>query len=65
MTPKSYELIIGKGVKSTIDKHSRTRVVSFPFEFPDETRGVIIICKVKNKDWTPSDDITSLELKFK
>lgn len=62
---KSYEVILGKGLKVTQDKKSRTRVVSFPFEFPDESRGVIIVCKVKDEEWVPSQDIVSININFK
>ncbi len=62
---KSYEVILGKGLKVIKDAKSRTRVVNFPFEFPDDTRGVIIVCKVKDEDWIPSNDIDSKNINFK
>ena len=62
---KSYEIILGKGLKVTKDKKSGTRVVNFPFEFPDETRGVIILCRVKDDEWVPSEDIESITINFK
>lgn len=62
---KSHEIILGKGLKVIADKKSKTRVVSFPFEFPDETQGVIIVCRVKDEDWVPSADIFSINVEFK
>lgn len=61
---KSYEVTLGKGLKVTKDAKSRTRVVNFPFEFPDETRGVMIICKIKDEEWIPSEDIRSINIIF-
>lgn len=62
---KSYEVILGKGLKVTMDKKSKTRVVSFPFEFPDDTKGVLIMCRIEDEDWIPSNDITSIKIEFK
>lgn len=64
-TQKSYEVILGGNLKVTMDKKSRTRVVSFPFEFPDETRGVVIIIRAKDEEWIPMNDIKSFDIKFK
>lgn len=62
---KSYEIILGKGIKVTTDKKSRTRVVNFPFEFPDGSPGVMIICKVKDEEWIPNSDIFSININFR
>lgn len=63
---KSHEIIIGKSVKVITDKKSNnTRVVSFPFEFPDESRGIIIVCRIKDEEWVPADSIFSINIEFK
>ena len=62
---KSHEIILGKNVKVTTDRNSKTRVVNFPFDFPNGDMGVLIVCKVKNADWIPSDDIVSININFK
>lgn len=65
VAPKSYQVVLGKGLKVTTDKKSKTRVVSFPFEFPDQNPGVIIICRVKDEEWIPAEDIISVKIEFK
>lgn len=64
---KSHELILGKNIKVTTDKNSRTRVISLPFDFrdEDESRGVVIICKVKDEEWVPADEIEKIVIHFK
>ncbi len=62
---KNYEIILGKGVKVTMDKRSKTRVVHFPFEFPDGSPGALILCKVKNEDWVPHEEVLSVQINFK
>lgn len=62
---KSHEIILGKNIKVIADKKSKTRVVNFPFDFPDEERGVLIVCRVKDEEWVPCADIESIIINFK
>lgn len=61
----NFEVIIGPKVKVVTDKKSGSRVISFPFEFPSDDRGMIIICKIKDEEWFPSEDIDSISINFK
>ncbi len=63
--PNSYEIVIGNKVKVITDRKSKSRVVNFPFEFPDGSNGVIILCRVKDEEWVPSTDISSITINFK
>lgn len=60
-----YTIVIGDNVKVIEDKKSGTRVANFPFEFPDGTRGIAIICRVKDEMWKPSDSLKTINLSFK
>ena len=60
----SYDIVLGDCVKVTEDKRTKTRIANFPFEFPDGTRGIVIVCRVKDKPWIPSKDITSININF-
>ena len=62
---KTYDILIGDNVKVIEDKKSKTRVAHFPFEFPDGTRGIMIVCRVKDENWKPSDSISKLLIDFK
>lgn len=64
MQNKEYEIIIGSKVKTIQDKRSKAMVANFPFEFPDGTRGVLIVCKLKDEPWNPSKDLKNLKLEF-
>lgn len=64
MAVKSHEIILGKNVKVTVDKKSKTRIASFPFEFPDDSKGVLIICRVKDEDWKIHEAIKSINIEF-
>lgn len=61
---KIYEIFIGDKVKVIEDKRSSTRVAHFPFEFTDGTNGIMIICRVKDEPWKPSDDIKKITVLF-
>lgn len=56
---------IGEKTKISIDKKSGARVMSLPFEFPDGTDGIVIICKMTQLPWKPSDEILNLNVNFK
>lgn len=62
---KTHEMIIGKNAKVMTERKSHTRVLHIPFEFPDETRGVLIVCKVLDEEWVPYQDIDSVTINFK
>lgn len=59
-----YSITLGNKVKTTKDTKSRSRVINFPFEFPDNTKGVIIILRLKDEEWIPNEDINSILIKF-
>ena len=63
--PNEYQIIVGPNIKTIEDKRSKTRVANFPFEFPNGTRGILIVCRVKDENWKPSNDIKSLNIEFK
>jgi len=65
MSIKSYSTEIGPKVKVSIDKKSEARVISFPFEFPDGSDGIAIICKMTKLDWKPNEEIQNLNINFK
>lgn len=65
LPPITYTVLIGDKVKVTEDKKSRSRITNFPFEFPDGTRGVVIVCRIKDEPWKPNEDISSVTLTFK
>lgn len=61
---KTYEILLGDKVKVTVDKKSKTRVINFPFEFPDGIPGVIVICRIKDTEWQPSKTISKVTIDF-
>lgn len=61
----NFEAIIGSKIKVTTDKKSGSRVINFPFEFPSDDRGMIIICKIKDEEWYPFEEIDSISINFK
>lgn len=63
ITSNTFE--IGPKMKVAADRKSGTRVISFPFDFPSEDQGVLIICRVKDEEWTPFTDIKSITIEFK
>jgi cobalamin biosynthesis protein CbiD len=62
---KTYTIMFGDNIKVIEDKKSKTRVANFPFEFPDGTRGIIIVCRVKDESWVPNKTISSITINFK
>ena len=62
---KNHEIILGPNTKVTSDKRSGAKVISLPFDFPDDTRGIVIICKIKEDNWVPMNEITSVVINFK
>jgi len=59
-----YQITIGPKTKVIKDKRSKTRVANFPFEFPDGTNGVLIVCRVKDEEWVPAQDITNIIINY-
>jgi hypothetical protein len=62
---KTFEAFIGPKIKVQTDVKSKTRVINFPFDFPNDDKGVIIICRLTDEDWIPSKDIISININFK
>ena len=62
---KTFEAFIGPKVKVHTDPKSKTRVINFPFDFPNDEKGVIIICRLSDEEWVPSEDIEEIAIKFK
>lgn len=60
-----YSTEVGPYVKVTIDKKSGARVISFPFEFPDGTDGIAIVCKMTQLDWKPNKELERIIINFK
>lgn len=63
-TNKTEEFLLGPNVKVTSDKRSGSKVISLPFDFPDETRGILIVCRVRDEEWVPMNDIKSITIEF-
>lgn len=63
-TINSVETVVGRQTKVIRDPKSKARVMNFPFDFPDDEKGVVIICRIKDDEWTPSDDISSVVIVF-
>ena len=61
----TYSTEVGPNVKVTIDKKSGARVISFPFEFPDGTDGIAIVCKMTQLDWKPNKELSNIIITFK
>ena len=49
----------------TEDKKSKSRIINFPFDFPDETKGCIIILRLADEEWVPSNDISRVIIEMK
>lgn len=62
---KTFEAFIGPKIRVETDPKSKTRVVSFPFDFPDDEKGVIIICRLTDEDWKPSEQLARISIDFK
>jgi hypothetical protein len=62
---KTQEFFIGPKIRVTEDKKSKSRIINFPFDFPDDTKGCIIILRLADEEWTPSNDITKITLDMK
>lgn len=61
----SYEIVVGPKIKVTQDKKSKAQIVNFPFEFPSGDRGVLIVCRLVDEEWTmPAADIHSIIINF-
>lgn len=52
-------------VTVTTDTRSRARVISFPFLFPGGADGALIVCRLKDEKWVPSDEIKDILINFK
>ena len=62
---KTQEFFIGPKIRVTEDKKSKSRIINFPFDFPDETKGCIIILRLADEEWVPSNDISRVIIEMK
>lgn len=62
---RSYTTILGDKVRVTEDKKSKSRIINFPFNFPDGTNGVMIILRLKDEEWVPNQSINRVTVEFK
>lgn len=56
--------MLGPKTKVAKDNKSKARVINFPFDFPSEDQGVIIVCRLKDEEWIPVNDIKSIIINF-
>jgi hypothetical protein len=61
---KQYIIEIGSNVKVTVDAKSKSRVINTPFEFPDGTKGILVLIKIKDESWVPNKDIKNIQINF-
>lgn len=54
------EIIIPEGIKVIEDKKANSHSIFFPFKFLDEVSGLLIITRLEDKRWIPSQDIKSI-----
>jgi len=59
---KTAEFLLGPNIKVTVDKKSKSRVINFPFDFADDTKGVIVIIRLSDEEWVPNKDIARITL---
>ena len=62
---KTQEFFIGPKIRVTEDKKSKSRIINFPFDFPDETKGCIIILRLADEEWVPSNELSRISIDFK
>ena len=62
---KTQEFFIGPKIRVTEDKKSKSRIINFPFDFPDETKGCIIILRLADEEWVPSIELAKISIDFK
>lgn len=60
----TQEIILGPKLKVLTDKKSKCRVINFEFELPDGEQAGLIICRLKDEEWVPIDDIKSIYINF-
>lgn len=61
---KTFEGIIGPNVKVKKELKSGTQVFNFPFDFPDDEKGAIIICRLNEDEWIPYKTISKIIIEF-
>ena len=62
---KTQEFFIGPKIRVTTDPKSKSKVINFPFDFSDETKGVVIICRLDDGEWIPMNDISRITIDMK
>lgn len=62
---KTFEIFVGPKTRVTTDPKSKTKVINFPFDFPDKEKGVLIVCRLSDGEWIPANDIAEIAIVFK
>ena len=62
---KTQEFFIGPKIRVTTDAKSKSKIINFPFELRDGAQACMIIVRLSDEEWVPSDDIEEIAIKFK
>lgn len=61
---KIEELVIPPKLSVFEDKKSKARTIALPFDFPDGSQGIVMVCRLKSEAWVPAKDIEKLVINF-
>lgn len=62
MTNKTEEILVPLKIATHQDKKTGARSAAFPFVFPDGENGVVIVTRLKDGEWKPSNHIEKITL---
>ena len=65
MSLKKQELKIKEGTKVFSDPKTHAKTIAIPFRLPDTTAAVLMVCRLKDEDWSPSKEIDKIVIDYK
>ena len=62
---KKIEIKIPKNIGIHEDSRTKAKTMAVPIQFDIANSGILMLCKITNKKWIPSDEIESITINFK
>ena len=61
---KKQELKIAKGQSLFVDQKTGARTLAIPFKLPDGEEAVLMLTRIKDKNWFPEKEIKNIIINY-
>lgn len=62
---KKQEIKLKEYLNVFVDNKTNARTIAFPFRLPDGTSAVLMVCRLKDEQWKPLEEIKNIIINYK